>query len=223
MSVKINLVDEICYEKASLLIHNIFYKNVMIELIDIYFNFKYKNILYDINSVFICYESDKSEYVYNIDNFMFEKNLWVDIDITKIINISGVIIENLFLIEFHIKNHDIFCVDVYKKILFEKKFYFSPNLPQVIVIKHILEFIDEINENFVYDIYSDSILFKDNKSMFLKELDIFRRNIPDNCGICFETISNDLKTTCCKQPICRLCVNKIKKPVKCPYCRKDFY
>ena len=127
------------------------------------------------------------------------------------------------MIEFYVKNHDIFYGNEYKKILLDKKFYFSPNLPQVIVIKHILEFIDEINENFVYDIYSDSILFKDNKSMFLKELDIFRRNIPDNCGICFETVSNDLKTSCCEQPICRLCINKIKKPVKCPYCRKEFY
>lgn len=221
-----NFVEEIGYENASLLIHTIFYKNVMIELIDIYFNFKYKNILYDIDSVFSrrpYNESSNTEYVYNIENFRFENNLILDLDITKIINLSGVLVENIFSIEFYVKNHDI-CDNEYKKILLDKKFYFSPNLPQVIVIKHILEFIDEINENFEYDLYSDLILFKDNKSMFLKELDVFRRNIPDNCGICFETISNDLKTTCCNQSICRLCINKIiKKPVKCPYCRKEFY
>jgi predicted amidophosphoribosyltransferase len=43
----------------------------------------------------------------------------------------------------------------------------------------------------------------------------------NECGICFHV--KPLVKSCCQGPICRLCIDEIRKRYdSCPYCRKKF-
>jgi hypothetical protein len=100
-----------------------------------------------------------------------------------------------------------------------------PEDPYVFKIAKAIDFINNLNENFVYSKYHDMLIKKSiyNKQILIdkEEAIICKREIHD-CIVCYENVDSRLTANCCGAKICRICVNQIE-PLKCPNCRNEFY
>ena len=100
-----------------------------------------------------------------------------------------------------------------------------PDEPYVFKIASAIDFINNLNVDFVYSKYHDSLIKKsvyNKKSLIDKEEAIICKREIHDCIVCYENVDSKLITTCCGKNICRVCVNQIT-PLKCPNCRNEFY
>ena len=64
------------------------------------------------------------------------------------------------------------------------------------------------------------------KHEYIKKIKLFNAHkfisgnnyINNDCCVCLEKVNSCLKTSCCKQPLCRVCMTKLEI-LHCPCCR----
>ena len=91
-------------------------------------------------------------------------------------------------------------------------------IPFVFKLATALTFIDKIKENFIYSKFHDGLVLKSKYDkqflIAMEEESICKREI-NECIVCYEIVSSELQTGCCKKHICRICVENLT-PQRCP-------
>ena len=198
------------------------YSNVMKELILITTH-QFKNLLTFIRDS--C--KNKNEFVYEFNSYKFNENFTV-IPTIRFHNYH----ENAYYVyiscvvydDFIYKNADdssfATILDYHVNITCEK----DPTEPYVFKIAKALDLIKDLNKDYVYSKYHDSLIVaKKYKKMMLidiEEATLCKREI-DECIVCYEPVAEELITRCCEKHICRVCVEQLI-PKKCPNCRCDY-
>jgi hypothetical protein len=193
-------------------------------------DYPFKNIL---KHIVDNYKND-SEYSYEFSGYNFSTNLVLTPSI-RIIN-SELNKKNTFVyINCLLYIQDIYrdfediddCETDFVNLLHchDIDFIKNPSEPCVFKIAKAIDFINNLKYNYIYSKYHDLLI---NKKKYKKKILIDReeaiickREIHE-CIVCYENVSSQLKTVCCGQYICRLCVNQIC-PLKCPNCRTEFF
>jgi hypothetical protein len=179
---------------------------------------KYKNIIKDIIKYF---NNSCCDGFYYLHDYNFNDILVFDISITKL-NKS-----NALSIACKISNPTILGNDCDEESYLLQILITSiqKNSSIYTLIDSALESIENIRNKYVYSKYDDMLIEKTKlhkQNIISKEVDMLCRKQVATCLVCMDDVSHLLYSSCCKQNICRLCINQIE-PKKCPNCREVFY
>ena len=205
------------------------YTNEVLKELKLISTFPFKNLLIHIRDS--C--KNVSEFNYEFNRYFLDEKFTI-VPIIRFIQYKNtntyVYINCLFFNQYIYRNRDFYDEDEedceFLNILHfhEQLSCDEKNLPYIFKLANAILFIDKIKEKYIYSKYHDSLMLKTKYSkqilIEMEEDAICKRPI-NECVVCYEIMSSELKTFCCKQSICRVCVERLN-PQKCPYCREEF-
>ena len=205
------------------------YSCVLYEL-TLFHNYKYKDLVRYLNIHLNTTKNSVSSYTFKQYNFNNEINICPKIikygcytyELFILINNNRMYSSNyIFDEDDDDDNSNLKCISSFDEDILKN----ADNI-WIEKIKKIIDFLDNFSDNYIYSPYLDEFIskFEITKKIRLEnQINDLCKNTINECIICYNEVNANLTTFCCNKHICRICINKIKEPLKCPNCRKDYF